>query len=204
MNMEKHHYRLKGYYDPLLRKHGGSYRGMGWVSDHLQIVRFEAMYAIADISSASILDIGCGSAGFLDWLTQRGYTGRYTGIDCQEKMIELARAQHPGSKFPNAMFECNDFLNVAENFRAQYVFASGIFPLADMSLLRKTVTEMFYVAERGIAFNCLSSLASRKHPKNFMFADPFEVEAFCKTLTPNVKMRHDYLPQDFTVYIYPN
>ena len=204
MNIEKHHHRLKDYYDPLLSKHGGSYRGMGWVSDHLQTIRFEAMYAIADISSASVLDIGCGAAGFLDWLTQRDYTGCYTGIDFQEKMIELARAQHPGSKFPKAMFECNDFLNVARKFGAQYVFASGIFPLADMSLLKRTVTEMFYVAEQGVAFNCLSSLSPRKHPKKFMFADPFEVEAFCKTLTANVKMRHDYLPQDFTVYIYHN
>jgi len=202
MKIETHHYRLKDYYDPLLRKHGASYRGMGWVSDQLQTMRFEAMFAIADITNASVLDIGCGAAGFLDWLTQRGYTGRYTGIDLQGKMIELARAQHPRSKYPNAMFECNDFLNVARKCRAQYVFASGIFPLADMSLLKRTVTEMFYVAERGVAFNCLSSLAPRKHPKKFMFADPFEVESFCKTLTANVKMRHDYLPQDFTVYIY--
>ena len=202
MELEKHHYRLKSYYEPLIREHGLSYRGMGWATSHLQTIRFEKMSAIADISKTSILDVGCGAGGFYHWLLKRGFTGNYTGIDFQKKMIQLAKSKYPAIEYPKINFECGDFLEVSGDHRAQYVFASGIFSLADMSLLRRTVTALFNSAEQGVAFNCLSSRAPRKSPKIFMFADPLEVEDFCKTLTKNVEMIHDYLPQDFTIYLY--
>ncbi|HAA91196.1 MAG: hypothetical protein CMM48_17055 [Rhodospirillaceae bacterium] len=203
IEISEHHRRLKDYYGPLLTEHGENYRGMGWVTEHLQTVRFEVLSAVGDIRGASILDVGCGSGHLLDWLVERGYTGRYTGLEVQEDLVEHARANHPASKFPDARFECGEFLEVAEDYRAEYVLASGIFPLADMALLQRTVTAMFRSAETGAAFNCLSSFTPRRDPDFFMFANPLEVMAFCTGLTKAFLFRHDYLPQDFTVYLYP-
>ena len=61
---------------------------------------------------------------------------------------------------------------------------------------------MFRAAETGAAFNCLSSFTPRREPDFFMFANPLEVMAFCTGLTKAFLFRHDYLPQDFTVYPY--
>jgi hypothetical protein len=34
------------------------------------------------------------------------------------------------------------------------------------------------------------------------YADPVEIVRFCRSLTPWVVLRHDYLAHDFTVYLY--
>lgn len=198
----EHHRRLENYYRPLLDEHGDRYRGVGWVTEHLQTVRFEVLSGVGDIRHASILDVGCGVGHFLDWLTERDYDGAYTGLDVQGSMVEMARAAHPADKFPKARFECAEFLDVADDYQADFVMASGIFPLADMKLLQRTVTAMLNSARTGAAFNCLSSFTPRRDPPTFMFANPLEVFAFCSGLTKALLFRHDYLPQDFTVYLY--
>jgi SAM-dependent methyltransferase len=202
IDLAGHHKRLAAYYEPLLAEHGNHYRGVGWVTEHLQTVRFEVLSGVGDLRHASILDVGCGVGHLLDWLTERGFDGAYTGIEVQEEMAARARALHPEEDYPNARFECGEFLAMGRGYRADYVLASGIFPLADMELLKTTVAAMFKSAEKGLAFNCLSAFTPRREPPFFMFADPLEVFEYCTTLTKALLFRHDYLPQDFTVYLY--
>ena len=135
VELAEHHKRLAAYYGPLLAEHGNHYRGVGWVAEHLQSVRFEVLSAVGDLRHASILDVGCGVGHLLDWLTARGYDGAYTGIEVQEEMAARACAIHPEAEFPNARFECGEFLAMGRGFRADYVLASGIFPLDDMDIL---------------------------------------------------------------------
>jgi SAM-dependent methyltransferase len=202
VDLLEHHSRLEAYYTPLLKEHGDHYRGVGWVTEHLQTVRFEVLSAVGDIRGASILDVGCGVGHFLDWLHSHGFVGDYVGLEVQEPMVEKARANHPQSDFPHARFDCGDFVTAAGDYEADYVMASGIFPLGDMDLLRLTVATMFERARIGVAFNCLSSFTPRREPEYFLFADPCEVFDFCTTLTKVLLFRHDYLPQDFTVFLY--
>ena len=36
------------------------------------------------------------------------------------------------------------------------------------------------------------------------YSDPSQVFRFCKSLSEWVVLRHDYLPHDFTIYMYKN
>ena len=202
VNLLTHHQRLEDYYAPLLKEFGDQYRAVGWVTEHLQTIRFEVMSAVGDIRGASILDVGCGVGHYLDWLNANGFVGDYIGLEVQEPMVEIARKNHPKESFPRASFEFGDFLNNPAEYEADYVVASGIFPLADLELLRLTVEAMFDRARIGVAFNCLSAFTPRREPDHFMFADPVEIFQFCTTLTKVLLFRHDYLPQDFTVFLY--
>lgn len=202
VNLLAHHQRLEAYYTPLLREHGDQYRAVGWVAEHLQTIRFEVISAVGDIRSSSILDVGCGVGHYLDWLTANGFVGNYIGLEVQEPMVKIARKKHPKESFSCARFELGDFLTESAEFEADYVVASGIFPLADLDLLRLTVAKMFDRARIGVAFNCLSAFTPRREPDYFMFADPAEIFQFCTTLTKVLLFRHDYLPQDFTVFLY--
>src|SRR4029077_4800366 len=46
-------------------------------------------------NNCSVLDVGCGLAHFYDSLLEKGFSGRYTGIDLSARMIEQARGRHP-------------------------------------------------------------------------------------------------------------
>jgi SAM-dependent methyltransferase len=63
------------------------------------------------------LDIGCGSSGrFIDLLRKHGFAPE--GLDVSEKMIALARAQHPDIPFYRA--------DISKwNFQRKYDFISG-------------------------------------------------------------------------------
>ena len=202
LNPLTHYQRLEAYYAPLLKEYGDEYRAVGWVAKHLQTIRFEVLSEVGDIRGASILDVGCGVGHYLDWLNANGFVGDYIGLEVQEPMVEIARKNHPKESFPQASFEFGDFLKNSAGFEADYVVASGIFALMDLDLLRLTVKAMFDSARIGVAFNCLSAFTPRREPECFMFADPMEVFQFCTTLTKVLLFRHDYLPQDFTVFLY--
>ena len=148
-------------------ENGDQYRAVGWVTEHLQTIRFEVMSAVGDIRGASILDVGCGVGHYLDWLNANGFVGDYIGLEVQEPMVEIARKNHPKESFPRASFEFGDFLNNPAEYEADYVVASGIFPLADLELLRLTVEAMFDRARIGVAFNCLSAFTPRREPDHF-------------------------------------
>ncbi|CDN13322.1 hypothetical protein RintRC_4207 [Richelia intracellularis] len=52
-----------------------------------------------------------------------------------------------------------------------------------------------------MAFNSLSSWGTQKESGEF-YADPLATVKFCRTLTPWVILRHDYMQHDFTIYMY--
>jgi 2-polyprenyl-3-methyl-5-hydroxy-6-metoxy-1,4-benzoquinol methylase len=50
-----------------------------------------------DVSGLSVLDAGCGTGYLSRKLRERG--ARVTGVDFAERMVETARADHPGIDF---------------------------------------------------------------------------------------------------------
>ncbi len=84
--------------------------------------------------------------------------------------------------------------------------ANGIFYLlgADAEeLAQRIIARMFDLCSEAAAFNSLSSWADRPEPDEY-HADPVKMVSFCRTLTPWVVLRHDYLPHDFTIFMYKN
>ena len=65
------------------------------------------------------------------------------------------------------------------------------------------VLAVYEAAGEAVAFNSLSAWADDPEAGEY-YADPLEVTAFCRTLTPWVAMRHDYHGRDFTCYLYKN
>ena len=78
---------------------------------------------------------------------------------------------------------------------------SGIFTFANQSIFEKILTNSFQVSQKGVAFNALSTCAPKQEEGEF-YADPLKTLEFCSKLTPKVSLRHDYLPHDFTIYMY--
>ena len=188
---------VRAHYLPLLKEFGVSSRAVDYHHEGNHRARFLILTGIDDGSEASILDVGCGVGHFAGWLLEHGYQGDYTGIDLLPEMVERARTTNPTMRFEQA-----DILDAAGRYKADYVMSSGIFHMGDTPLMHRVIAAMFDACTKGVAFNSLSTWDITGSQRGHYLADPLETLSFCRTLTPQILMRHDYLPHDFTVFLF--
>lgn len=197
MERDQHAARVRAHFLPLLEAHGSSSLAVGYKHAGNHIARYQILLGIDDVAEASILDVGCGVGHFAKWLSEHGYRGDYKGVDLMPEMVDRAREQNPGKAF-----EVCDITQAPANLSADFVMASGIFHMGDAALMKEMLTAMFARCRIGVAFNSLSAWDGVDEQGDFYCADPLEIIDFCRTLTPNIIFRHDYLPHDFTVFLY--
>ncbi len=187
------------FFDSLVAQHGDSARSSDWSSAASQSLRFGVMSEVLPLDGLRVLDVGCGVAAYADYLHERHPSARYLGLDLSERAIDLARRVRP-----HLDLRVGNLLEAGIEGPYDVVVANGIlYRLGERGpeLMRSLVTRMWELASRAVAFNSLSGWAAEQRPGEF-HADPLETLAFCRTLTPHVVLRHDYLPHDFTVYLY--
>lgn len=68
-------------------------------------------------------------------------------------------------------------------------------------LMQRLIRRMFEFCKLRVALNTLSILADIRNSGEF-HADPAEVIQFCLDLTRRIVLRHEYMPYDFSVYLY--
>lgn len=199
--------RLRAHYDSLAKRHGYGPAAVQQSSVESQECRLRRLAEIGGLSSASILDFGCGAAHLLDVLIRDfHFEGAYTGYDLSEELIKLARDRHP-----QGFFENRDIFSDGVGGNFDYAFISGVFNnrVSDNLLfIRRTLETLFPAVSKGIAFNLLSRYVDYQDPALY-YADPEAIFRYCKeTLSPAVTLRHDYevkagvVPFEFTVYVY--
>lgn len=188
--------RLESAYLPMLKKFPDGHQAVGWGSRESQKLRFEVLAEVGNLEGASILDVGCGIGDFVGYLEESGFAGSYHGIDRLPEMVARATG-----RFPSHSFSVRDLVAEGREGEFDFVTASGIFTFADQAILEEVVAAMYRACRVGVAFNSLSARAPDQEPNEFN-ADPQEVERFCRGLSSEVVVRHDYLPHDFTVYLY--
>lgn len=200
MRSDDHTALIREHYEPLLARHGDTHEVVGWLHEELQTVRFAIISNVGDLTDASILDVGCGVAHFAGWLAGRGFRGRYTGLDLMPEMVARARTAYPQHRFAVGNIVDLPESELAE-LRSDYVIANGIFHLADVDLIARTVARMYAACTKAVAFNSLSTWYGEPDPAGYFQADPAEILDLCRGITRNVILRHDYFPHDFTVYL---
>lgn len=186
---------LRKAYFPLMRDKD-NFAAVGWGSRKTQFIRFKALFNVADISDMKIMDVGCGLGHFVDYIEEAGISVDYHGIDYLDEMVKRALVRHPSRNF-----KVSNILREKPNRDYDYIFASGLFTYANMEMLQSTVSAMFRGCRRGISFNSLSSWAICKDSNEY-YANPLKVVEFCRTLSSKLILAHNYLPNDFTVYLY--
>jgi trans-aconitate methyltransferase len=191
--------RLEEFYRKSMEKYGADDpRALHWTMPETQVDRFAVLAQVGDLTDKTILDVGCGVGDFYAFVNESWSIAGYTGLDIHPLMIEAARHKYLGAPF------------VAQDFAqytgpgANYCIASGAFSfkIADhKAVYFAMIQKMFELSSVGIAFNMLD-VAWHVDNNTFAAYDPFEVYEWCKTLTPDVVLRQDYLPHDFTIYAY--
>ena len=192
-------------YNERVRRHGFSPRSLGWPKGR-QEVRFSVLTDIGIADGDSVLDVGCGFGDFARFLGYRNLKVSYRGCDINEEIVALAKEQDESlaleirdieeTPFPEASFD--------------WVVSSGLFEFLShggerrqMEWMSGILGEMVRTCRRGVAADFLSSHVDYRDEGNF-YASPAEVWSASKALSMRVALRHDYMPFEFSVYIYKN
>lgn len=189
--------RIVDFYKNAFAQYGNDARSVHWADEKNQVLRFEILSKVAPLSDKSILDVGCGLGDLYKFFITRAVPVDYSGIDIVPDFIDRAR-----ERFPDAKFLCGDVETLEMSY--DYIIASGALSFAIPGGKKhyfEMIKKMYDHANEGLAFNMLNEAA---HPSDdtYLSYNVDEVVAFCKTLSPRVVVVSDYLPWDFTVYMY--
>jgi len=191
--------RTARFYSQLVQLHGDDPRACDYGSVESQRRKFEVMADALPQRPIRLLDVGCGLAHFAAFLATQRNDVAYVGVDICPDMVAEARRLHPQLELHEM-----DVLIESPPGRFDVVTANGIFYLLQsdpVERMRHLIRRLYDLSDYAVAFTSLSDRAPVHAPGEF-YADPVETIAFCQTLTPYIILRHDYLPHDFSVYLF--
>ena len=198
---------LGRHYSETFALHGPNSQGVDWGSDQSKMfLRYEKMLAVMSPPSSespSLLDVGCGYGGLLDYATDKGIGLDYTGIDMAENMIEWAADNMQAGRFISGDVMTHQFETDFD-----YVVCNGILtqklgtPGREMDRFAgQLIRRLFLIARHGLAFNVMTTKVNH-FSNNLYYRNPAELLAWCMTeITPRIKLDHSYPLFEYTVYL---
>lgn len=179
------------FYRNALAHYGHNAEGVHWSSERAQRVRFDALlrFLPGDLSSVSLVDVGCGLGDLYGYLTELGrIPARYVGIDVVFPMVEIAR-ERTGCEILHL-----DVLADALP-SADYYVCSGAMNTLTADEGERFIRRCFAAAGRGFVFNLLKG---RTRPGAFHHCMPDDLRPIAEQLGVDPRFVDDYLPADFT------
>jgi len=193
--------KIQKFFNRLAQQYGNSVSSLAWESDYTQGVRFRVLAGIDNLVGMKVLDVGCGKADLYSFFGTEKTLVDYYGIDLALDLIKLAK-----KKFPEINIMYRDFLSEGHIPEIDYALSSGIANLKtpnNLEYIESVIRKMFKIAKKGAAINMLTNYAPENKKDNGMyFYSPEQMLKFALKLTPQVVLRHEYLQNDFTLYLY--
>ncbi len=190
---------LRDHYRALFERHGDD-PAAAQMSREGQRFRFLKLFEVADLAGRSVLDVGAGLGDMYPYLRERFPTARYQGVDVVPEMVRCAAA-----KYPDVRFQVANLLDAPLDARFDYVLLSVIFNNAipdPTGFLEALIARAWDHAERGLAFNFLSTHVNFVEP-TMAYHDPARVLDFCiRHLSRRVRLEHHYERCDVAVFVY--
>jgi len=186
-----------------LAEFGHDPRSLGW-SKGKQEERFKALTSRVDLTRArTVLDVGCGFGDMYPYLRQRGFRGRYLGVDFIDELLAVGRSAYPDAELRHA--DIDDF---DPDERFDLVVASGIFNGVleheeQWARIERTLSRMYELADFACAADFMSAYVDYRREDTF-HAEPERVFSLAKGLSRRVALDHQYLPFEFAIWLFPD
>jgi SAM-dependent methyltransferase len=190
-------------YEKLFDAHGVSVRAQDAPDDGRQEVRFQVLAEMALQSpECSVLDVGCGFADLYAFLRERGWHGRYTGVDLVPHHVTIARERHQEIDVRLLDFsEEHPELGLHDFVIASGVFSTRLSATDNAEHTRRCLRLMLARSREAIAANFLSSRVDYQKPESW-HTDPAWAIGVAQELSRRVLLRHDYMPFEFSLFVY--
>jgi SAM-dependent methyltransferase len=161
----------------------------------------EVHASIGDLEGRTILDVGCGLAHYYEFLLARGTHVKYIGYDLAPAFIDANRKRFPEAEFAvldvtrDPIPHAPDYVVMCQVFNNRYQNGDNI------DVVKEALHATFAAARMGVSIDMLSKYVNFEEP-HLAYFSPEEMFAFAKTLTKFVRLRHDYLPHHFTLFLF--
>lgn len=197
------------HYESCLEKHGDSHKGLDWPNVEGMITRYKVMSdVIKGEEPCNLLDMGCGTGAFSNYLEMHKPQVEYSGADISQKFINLCK-----KKYPKLDFFCVDMLDASQANQLvnyDYIVMNGIFTAKyDLSheqmfdFLKKMLHSTFNKTVKGLAFNAMSKHVDWEREDLFHLPHDEIAKFITKELgTRNFIFRNDYGLYEYATYIY--
>lgn len=186
-------------YDKALEQFGPGPKALLWWDYKSMAFRFRELVKHVPIEGKSILDAGCGLGDLLPYLYAKSTDFKYLGVDKNAQFIKIAKQRYEGHEF-----KVDDpFTHRIGMF--DIVLSSGVMNGNTKNWLTKRkrmIANLYDQAGEILAFNMAGGVKPIPNDSLIAYANANEIADFCRTLSPHVELRTDYLPKDFTVVLY--
>jgi hypothetical protein len=187
-------------YRQAARRHGATFEALLWASPQTQAARFGAICRLANFKGKRVLDVGCGRADFLDYVSARELRpAEYIGLEGVAELANVGRAKHAD----RALVVEGDF--VADPQRlfvgAQVIVFSGSLNTLEADAFYATLRRAYAAASEAVVFNFLASPSLAAAPY-LRWHRAGEVVGFAGTVADAYKRVDDYLDGDCTIAMY--
>lgn len=191
---------LLSFYNRHYRQFGERPEALRWTPQG-QLRRYYTFLEIApDLNGHKILDYGCGMADFYKFLKRHTIHVHYTGVDINENFINVAK-----KKYPECTFRVMNVDESSLDGMYDYIFICGVFNLKVPGVqddLKNALVSLFKHCNKGLALSALSSHTPVKDME-LNYTSPEDIMQFAiNNLSPSVVLRHDRIPNDFTLFVY--
>jgi SAM-dependent methyltransferase len=191
---------VRSRYEGRISRGGLNFASMNSGTEERQAIRHSVHASVIEPNS-SVLDVGCGMGYFYKFIAERGFEGRYVGIDLVPQYVDLCTEQ-----FPEASFKVLDVLTKGFDEHFDVIVASQVFnaryPHSDnLEVLSWFMRSAYGAARRAVSVDFLTSYVDFTKPDLYYFS-PEVVFSQAKALTRLVRLNHNYLPFEFTVQLF--
>jgi len=187
--------------------YGDTFKGVGWNNSKNAIKRYMEISKLFNgiNKKISILDIGCGTSLYYEFLKKKYKNFRYFGADSSNLMIQKSIEKFPKVKY----YKCDFISSSIKNKSFDYSIINGVFTqkgnTSDIEMtryIRKILLNVNKVSKKGIAFNLLSPSVDWKNKKNFYpNLDQF-FDFLTKKISRNIVINHSYGLYELIIYVY--
>ncbi len=181
------------FYSSAVKAHGVCAKGLNWLSQESQLVRFDAILELLpqDLKSFSVADAGCGFGDFYLYLNEKNKTPKeYVGVDSIQETAAIASkktqcdiivADVTRDKLPTKdYYVCSGALNILTAFET-YLF----------------IQNCYKSSKRGFIFNALHG---DKKSEIYNYLTTAKIRSISKELhVKKVIIKDGYLQGDVTV-----
>jgi SAM-dependent methyltransferase len=196
--------KINDRYNERLKSHGATIQALASGSDERRNIRFNILTEVGVQEVDSVLDLGCGFGDYRTYLKKKNIVVKYTGVDINPNIIEIAKRNFPGEDFRVADIQEDSI----EQF--DYIVSTSSFNLKlanenNYEFIENLLISNYRIARKGIAIDFLTSYVDfQGNPEAAFYYEPEKIFSIAKKISKRVSIRHDYPLFEFCLYLYPD